>query len=76
MNLCPSGKETRIVPIGDEGGQVTASTQDLEIDIAFNEGGATANVTYMVYIFYSDVNMVFDMSTRQFHQYYNRLRKY
>ena len=76
MNLCPSGKETRIVPIGDEGGQVTASTQDLEIDIAFNEGGATANVTYMVYIFYSDVNMVFDMSTRQFNQYYNRLRKY
>ena len=76
MNLCPSGKETRIVPIGDESGQATGQTQDLEIDIAFNEGGATASVTYMVYIFYSDVNMVFDMNLRQFHQYYNRLRKY
>lgn len=75
LHLCPSGKETRIVPIGDDG-HVTSQAQDLEIDIAFNEGGATAGVTYMVYIFYSDVNMVFDMSSRQFYQYYNRLRKF
>lgn len=75
MNLCPSGKETRIIPIGDDGHQ-TSQLQDLEIDIKFNEGGATADVTYMVYIFYSDVNMVFDMSNRQFFQYYNRLRKH
>lgn len=75
MNLCPSGKETRIVPIGDDGLQ-TGQMQNLDIDISFGVGGATANVTYLIYIFYTDVNMVFDMSTRQFHQYYNRLRKY
>lgn len=75
MYLCPSGKETRIVPIGDDGHTV-AQSQDLEIDISFNDGGATGNVTYMIYIFYSDVNMVFDMGSRQFYQYYNRLRKY
>lgn len=75
MYLCPSGKETRIVPIGDDGHSI-AQTQDLEIDISFGTNGATNNVTYMVYIYYSDVNMVFDMQTRQFYQYYNRLNKY
>lgn len=75
MYLCPSGKETRIVPIGDDG-QTTSQTHDLDINMSFNTGGATANVTYLIYIFYSDVNMVFDMNTRQFYQYYNRLRKY
>jgi hypothetical protein len=75
MYLCPSGKETRIVPIGDDG-QETAQSNDLDINISFNPGGATANVAYLMYIFYSDVNMVFDMNTRQFYQYYNRTRKY
>ena len=75
LYLCPSGKETRIVPIGDDG-HTTAQTHDLDINLSFNSGGATANVTYLLYIFYSDINMVFDMNTRQFYQYYNRLRKY
>lgn len=75
MTFCPSGKESRIVPIGDDGNSV-AQTHDLEIDISFNTEGATANVIYMIYIFYSDVNMVFDMQTRQLYKYYNRLSKY
>jgi hypothetical protein len=75
INLCPSGKETRIVPIGDDG-HSTAQIHDLDINIAFNTGGAVNGVTYLLYIFYSDVNMVFDMNTRQFNQYYNRLMKH
>lgn len=75
MYLCPSGKESRIVPIGDDG-QTTSQTRDLDININFNSGGATANVSYLIYIFYSDISMVFDMNTRQFYQYYNRLRKF
>lgn len=76
MYLCPSGKETRIVPIGDDGHATGQQTHDLEIDLSFGVGGAIANVTYLIYIFYTDVNMVFDMQSRQFYQYYNRLRKY
>lgn len=76
LHLCPSGKETRIVPIGDDGQTVAQTTHDLDINMSFNTGGATANVAYLIYIFYSDVSMVFDMNTRQFYQYYNRLRKY
>jgi len=75
MNLCPSGKETRIVPVGDDG-HSTAQKRDLEIRISFGSGGATANVSYLFYIFYTDVNMVFDMATRQFYPQYSRSLKF
>lgn len=75
MYLCPSGRETRIVPIGDDG-QTTSKMQDIDINMSFETGGATANVVYLIYIFYTDVNMMFDMNTRQMSPYYNRLQKF
>ena len=68
--LCPSGKETRIVPVGGEG-QVVNKNGDLDITLKFGSGGAK-DVTYLAYIFYTDVNMVLDLTTQTFTPYYKR----
>lgn len=68
--LCPSGKETRLVPIGADG-QTINKNGDLDITLKFTSDGA-ANATYMVYIFYTDVNMVLDLATQSFSPMYKR----
>lgn len=68
--LCPSGKETRIVPVGADG-QVVNKNGDLDITLKFGSGGAK-DVTYLVYIFYTDVNMVLDLSSQTFTPVYKR----
>jgi hypothetical protein len=32
----------------------------------FNRGGATDNVTYIIYIFYTDINLMYDMKNKRF----------
>jgi hypothetical protein len=68
--LCPSGNETRIVPVGADG-QVVNKNGDLDITLKFGTGGAK-DVTYLAYIFYTDVNMVLDLSSQTFTPYYKR----
>ena len=68
--LCPSGKETRIVPVGADG-QIVNKNGDLDVSIKFITGGA-ADATYLVYIFYTDVNMVLDLSSQTFSPVYKR----
>jgi hypothetical protein len=68
--LCPSGKETRIVPVGADG-QVINKNGDLDITLKFGTGGAK-DVTYLAYIFYTDVNMVLDLSNQTFTPVYKR----
>jgi hypothetical protein len=68
--LCPSGKETRIVPVGADG-QVVNKNGDLDITLKFGTGGAKDN-TYIAYIFYTDVNMQLDLSTQTFTPVYKR----
>ena len=68
--LCPSGKETRIVPIGADG-QVVNKNGDLDVNLKFGTNGAT-DATYLVYIFYTDVNIVLDMNTQVFSPVYKR----
>jgi hypothetical protein len=68
--LGPSGKETRIVPVGADG-QVVNKTGDLDITLKFGTGGAK-DVTYLAYIFYTDINMVLDMSSQTFTPFYKR----
>jgi hypothetical protein len=68
--FCPSGKETRIVPVGADG-QVINKNGDLDITIKFGSGGAK-DATYLAYIFYTDVNMILDLSTQTFSPVYKR----
>lgn len=68
--LCPSGKETRIVPVGADG-QVINKNGDLDITLKFGTGGAK-DVTYLAYIFYTDVNMILDLSNQTFAPVYKR----
>jgi hypothetical protein len=68
--LCPSGKETRIVPVGADG-QVVNKNGDLDITLKFGSGGAK-DVTYLAYIFYTDVNMVLDLASQTFTPVYKR----
>lgn len=64
INLTPSGKKTRIIPVGDDG-HIIAKKGDLDLDITFADGGATEGVTYMLYIFYTDVNVLLDTKKNQ-----------
>jgi hypothetical protein len=68
--LCPSGKETRIVPVGADG-QVVNKNGDLDITLKFGTGGAKDS-TYLAYIFYTDVNMILDLSSQTFTPVYKR----
>lgn len=69
LNLTPSGKESRIIPVGDDG-HILTKQGELEVSMNFREGGATNGVVYLIYIFYTDVSIVFDMKTRQFNALY------
>ena len=68
--LCPSGRETRLVPVGGDG-QTINKNGDLDIGLKFTSDGA-ANATYLFYIFYSDVNMMLDLATQTFSPMYKR----
>ena len=71
LNLGISGKGTRLIPIGDDGAIIN-SHSDLELTLKFGQGGSTADVTYFVYIYYSDVNMILDVKGKRFFPMYNR----
>ena len=63
------------MPIGDNGSCIT-KTGNLDLTIKFGTDGATSDVTYFVYIFYTDVNMLLDMKPpgKQFVPMYKRHR--
>lgn len=69
LNLTPSGKNTRIIPIG-ESGSIISKNDDLDLYLQFSHGGATADVSYLIYIFYTDANVIFDMKTKTFSPMY------
>lgn len=71
FNLTPSGNETRIIPVGDDG-QILTKSVDLQIRLDFKTGGATTGAVYLIYIFYSDASIKFDMKMRQFTAIYKR----
>lgn len=75
LNLCPSSPDSRMVPIGDNGSCIT-KTGNLDLTFKFKTEGATADVTYFAYIFYTDVSMLLDMKTssKQFVPMYKRHR--
>lgn len=72
FNLTPSGNTTRIIPVGDDG-HILTKPGDLDVTFNFKTGGATSDVIYLVYIFYTDVAILFDMKTRQFKTVYQMI---
>ena len=65
INLCNFAAKTRITPV-NKGGEIVVNRSNLDINLKFKTGGATADVTYFIYIFYTDVNQMLDMKTKQF----------
>jgi hypothetical protein len=63
--LCNFASKNRVTPVNKEGAIMTA-TENLDILLKFGTGGATDGVTYFIYLFYSDVNQILDMKTKQF----------
>lgn len=72
FNLTPSGNETRIIPVGDDG-HILSKHGDLDITFSFATGGATNSAIYLIYIFYTDASIVFDMRTKQFKTLYKMI---
>lgn len=60
LNLCNFGDKYRLVPSTENTGKLMASDADLDIAVKFKAGGATADVNYMFYLFYTDVNLSYD----------------
>lgn len=72
INLCPSGKETRLIPVGADG-SIINKNGDLDLSLHFGSTGAK-DVTYLAYIFYTDINMTLDMNSHTFSSMYKRAR--
>ena len=69
INLCNFNDKTRLVPLLNDG-SVMAQNHDLDLTVNFKTGGATANVTYFFYLFYTDINMVLDLKNNKFYSPY------
>jgi hypothetical protein len=60
INLRNMGDGERSAPMHEDG-SITAQKKDLEILLKFTADGSTADATYMVYIFYTDINMEMEL---------------
>lgn len=69
FNLTASGKESRVIPVGDDG-HILSKPGDLDITFNFTTGGATNDAIYLVYVFYTDASILFDVKNKQFKTLY------
>lgn len=65
INLCNSLDKSRLVPVNEDG-SILLNEADLDIQLKFNRNGAPADVTYLFYLFYTDVNLMLDMKNKTF----------
>lgn len=65
----PGAGGIRKVPVG-ETGSVYKANVNLDIAVKFGTDGSPADVTYLCYIFYTDVNMRLDLGSRVFRSVY------
>ena len=69
INLCNFSDKSRIVPLGNDA-SILDQNHDLDLHLKFHNGGATQDVTYFFYAFFTDTNMVLDMKTKKFYSPY------
>jgi hypothetical protein len=70
INLCNFADKSRLVPANQDG-SILSKNADLDIQIKFGSGGASENVTYFFYLFYTDVNQMLDLKSKTFSSPYN-----
>ena len=64
VNLCPSGSDTRILPLSGE--YFSNKKKNFIISLKFNGEGAVPNATYVVSLFYTGTNMQLDLKENKF----------
>ena len=62
INLTLPGDTSRLIPFLSEG-NILQKTADLDLTFTFEVGGAPANLSYIIYLYYTDNNLTLD--TRQ-----------
>ena len=56
FNFCNFREKSRVIPFNNDG-SVIKSPKDLDLEFTFKREGSTPNVIYVVYLFYTDVNL-------------------
>jgi len=70
LNFCHPDK-SKIVPVNFEA-SILNKPHDLDVVLTFGTNGATADVMYLIYLYYTDNNLVFDAKNRAFYSPYLR----
>jgi len=66
LNLCNYGDRSRIIPYSNPDGSILVKDADLNIELLFNSDGAATDVSYIIILFWDDINLSFDTKTRIF----------
>jgi hypothetical protein len=59
MNFCNSADKTRLVPLLNNG-SIFEKDHSLDLTIMFDDNGAAPDVIYVIYLFYTDTNIILD----------------
>lgn len=73
IDLTQGRPDTRLVPTNDTG-SIIQNKEFLDVILQFNVNGPNADGTYLVYYFYTDTNIIFDMQTKRFVNVYNNTK--
>lgn len=65
LNLCPSGQNSRLIPLLDSG-SVLQNNHDFNVSLKFKDPGATADSIYVIYLIYTGTNMLLDLKEKRF----------
>ena len=65
LNLCPSGTNSRIIPLLDSG-SILQNNHDLNVTLKFKGDGAQENSIYVIYLIYTGTNMLLDLKEKRF----------
>ena len=65
-NLCVGSGSDRMVPALTEDAGLVNKIGDLILQLKFGREGAPADLIYVVYIYYTDVNMMLDLRNKRF----------
>lgn len=65
-NLCVGNGRDRMVPALTDDANLVNKTSDLTLQLKFGTNGAQADLIYIVYIYYTDVNLTLDQKNKRF----------
>lgn len=69
-NLCVGSGSERMVPALTDDPNIVTKMGDLVVKLKFGDGGAPQDMMYIVYVYYTDVNIMLDMKTKRFYAAY------